>query len=137
MLRGGWLLAVLAGCGPGEVDSDTEPVGGCGEVTTSMVDLTVTVVGPEDQPIDGASVSLEERAWEPGTLGTGTTDSSGEVLLANLDITGVEDCWGTVLDYVVVVALDERSAESRVNPTLFNAINGGGGVAVKRITLDD
>ena len=125
--------AALAACQGDETDEERQ--GACGDVSEHTVVLLAKVVDGEDAPVDGATVEVVDRGWEPGTvLGTGATDASGEVEIGGLEVTSVEDCWGTLLDYYLVVSLDEREAEKQINPALFNAIDGGSGRADIRST---
>ena len=45
--------------------------------------------------------------------------------MSSLAITSVEDCWGTLLDYVLVAESGELYGEKQVNQQLFNAIDDG------------
>jgi hypothetical protein len=119
------------GCGA-EVD-DTEPVdGACGEVTEHRLNLLAKVVDGGGLPVAGATVRLEERLWDPRTVGSATTDGTGEASLSNLAITGVEDCWGTALDYVLVAEMGAQSDEENVNSRLFGAVSVGDATVDRR-----
>ena len=93
-------------------------------------DLSVRVaVQSEDGALlEDIEVVLEDRAWNPGPLGSAITDAEGE---GEIDASGVTDlpgCWGTMLDYVLV-ATDPRgeyaTGEKDVNSSLYNAISDG------------
>ena len=72
------------------------------------------------------TVSLEDRGWNPGeVLAQVQTNEDGEFLLAEAAVTSVEDCWGTLLNYVVVAESALGRAEKDVNTALFNAIRDG------------
>jgi len=130
------VLGLLVACKGGQ-DSDPQETGGaCGAVTEHTISVEVTVDDGSDAPVEGATVRLEERAWEPGTLGEGTTDAQGQVTLADLSITSVEDCWGTVLDYQLVVEKDPASTEVRLNSALFNAVQSGEQVVRRDVSLE-
>jgi hypothetical protein len=122
------VLFWLAGCGGG---GDTEPAetddegGACGDVTTH----DVTVIGraeTADGPADGATVTLQERNWTSGdTFGTATTGADGSFQIDAVGVIGVEDCWGTALDYVIAGSLGDLAGERDVNSALFNAVTSG------------
>ncbi|TVQ91888.1 MAG: carboxypeptidase regulatory-like domain-containing protein [Deltaproteobacteria bacterium] len=118
------LMVPLVSCG-----TEEEPIfsaqGACGPVTEHVLTLHVRVVDASGEPAEGATVTLEERNYLRETLGSGLSDALGEASLADLDITSVEGCWGVALDYVVVATLEERQAEARINPSLFNAVQHG------------
>lgn len=120
--RSGALLLALTACsGPGDdsdTDPDTDPTG-CGDVTTHTITVIARVEDGAGSPFEGATVRLEERNWDPHTLGEGTTDASGDVTLADLSVTGVERCWGTALDYVLVATDGTLTAEADINSFLF------------------
>jgi hypothetical protein len=125
--------------------TDTEPSGACGE----PVNYDMTVVGlvetPTGLPADATTLELEDRGWIPGRiLGTATTDGYGAFSLEATDVTSLDDCWGTLLDYVVVARRagpgGPQSAELGLNTPLFNAIQDGTLVAdlgKLPITLED
>jgi hypothetical protein len=109
-------------------DTDTaEPQGQCGDVTTWDVVLRGRVHNPFDQPIAGATITLEDRGWMPITvLATGTSDTYGAFELSIQGLTSVEDCWGILLDYVVTGESQlGQVGEDGVNPELFDAVNSG------------
>jgi hypothetical protein len=114
--------------------TDTDPTGACGSPINYDMTLVGFVLGGNGEVGDAASLSIEDRGWQPGRiLGTGTTDSYGAFTIPLTDVTSVEDCWGTLLDYVLVgqrtVAGGEQSGELGLNTLLFNAIQDGTFVA--------
>jgi hypothetical protein len=119
-------FGLLVGCGSAEDTGtdDTTPTGACGAVTTHDVNISGVVHDGGGAGADGAVVSLEERSWDPGTLGTATAASDGTFTIS-ATITGVEDCWGTALDYWLVASGDAGTAEDAVNQPLFNAVDDG------------
>ena len=130
-----WSVFLGLSCSGDDTDTDVERTGQCGAVTEHALTLSVTVEGPDRAAVVGATVTLEERVWDPGSLGSAITGDDGVAVLADLSITSVEDCWGTALDYVAVVELDDRQAEEALNPTLFNAIQAGDGQAARTVEL--
>lgn len=120
------MLLTLLACTPDDAEDSGAPhTGACGEVSEWELSLQVAVER-DGQPAAGATVSLVDRGWSPGTvLGTATADAAGEAVLSPLTITSVEGCWGTLLDYVVTATDGTRSGEAPVNPALFNAIDDG------------
>jgi len=119
---------VFSACGdkdPNPTD-DTDEDGACGAVSTHMLTLTASVESETGAPVAEVAVWLEDRGWEPGTIvGQGTTDADGQVMLEALSITSVENCWGTLLDYVLVAEADQGRGEKEVNHPLYNAILDG------------
>ena len=68
--------------------------------------------------------------WTFGdTCGTTTTDGDGRFDFEARDVVSVEDCWGTALDYKLVVVKGTKSMEEDVNSSLFTAIDQGDLVA--------
>jgi len=137
MTSGQWgaVLAVIAvGCGGADVD-DTSPVtvpqgGACGEVTTWNVQVIGLVHDAVGVPVEGADVVLEELDWTFGdTFGFTTTDVEGRFDFEARDVVSVEDCWGTALDYKLIVVKGTSSMEEGVNSNLFSAIDQGDLVA--------
>ena len=119
-------LAIAVACGSGGVDSGTgtDDDGACGDVTTHTVTVRGDVQDASGAAVQDAEVRLEERNWEPGILAEGTTDDTGRYELT-AEITSVEDCWATALDYWVVVTDGELTVEDDLNQPLFNAIDDG------------
>ena len=105
----------------------TSDDGACGEVT--VWDLTVRGVVHNAQGVGApfASVWLEDRGWATTVevLGTTTTDGQGGFELAVTGLTSVEDCWGTLLNYVLVAELGPQRGEDEINTWLFTAISNG------------
>ena len=101
------------------------PAGQCGDI--SEYDLTLGVaVRDGGQPARGVDVWLEDRGWEPGTmLASGVTNDEGLVLLDVIGLTSVEDCWGSLLDYVVVAEDGDLYDERDINTPLYNSILNG------------
>lgn len=130
-----WSVFLGLSCSGDDTDTDTEPTGQCGAVTEHVLALSITVEGPDGAAVVGATVTLEERAWDPGSLGAAITGDDGVAVLADLTVTSVEGCWGTALDYVAAVQLGDRQAEEALNPTLFNAIQAGDGQAARTVEL--
>lgn len=127
-MRALWLLLALTACGDGgdtDTDSDTDG-GACGDVSTHTLSLWGLVHDASGAPVQGASVRLEDRGWNDGdVLGEGTSGADGSFLLEDLEVTSVEDCWGTMLSYWVVAEEGERSGEEQVNVWLYTAIDEG------------
>ncbi len=123
------LLAILLlACSDGEVDSTDAPVGACGTPSQHSLSVRVAVQSEDGDLLEDIEVVLEDRAWNPGPLGSAITNVEGE---GEIDASGVTDlpgCWGTMLDYVLV-ATDPRgeyaTGEKDVNSSLFNAISDG------------
>lgn len=135
-MRASLIALLLVACGGSSTPTDDGSGSGrCGAVTEHAVTVTIRVVDGAGQAVEGASVAIEERAWEPGTLGSATTSADGTAMLPDLAITGVEDCWGVVLDYVAVVELGERSAEVNLNSTLFATVSAGETTVARDVTL--
>ena len=120
----------LVGCNGGDDEpneTDDTNDGACGEVTTWDVAVAGVVHDAAGDGVEGASVRLEDRGWNVGTtLGTATTGTDGSFSFDAIGVTSVEDCWGTVLDYVLVAEEGDRVGERELNSALFNAIDGGG-----------
>ncbi len=126
-MRAWWLVFALTACTAGDTDpvSDTDD-GACGDVSTHTLSLSGRVESTSGQPVEGASVRLEDRGWNVGeVLGEGTSGVYGDFLLEDLEVTSVEDCWGLVLSYWVVAEQEESSGEQQVNVWLYNAIDEG------------
>jgi hypothetical protein len=115
-------------------DTDTDTVtdtqvftGECGAVTEHDLTMTGAVVLASGGPADGADVWIEDRGWAPQVevLGQAVTDAQGNFTLPITGLTSVEDCWGTLLDYVVIAELGIQRGEREVNTPLYNAILDG------------
>jgi hypothetical protein len=114
--------------------TDTEPTGACGPPIDFDLTLVGTVVGPYGTAAPDTEVWVEDRGWSPGRiLGTGTTDAYGAFTLSLTDVTSVEGCWATLLDYVLVgertMPAGVQSGELDLNSSLYNAIEDGSLVA--------
>ncbi len=147
IVRLAWLAALCAACTDGTKTDDPEtahtadtdptdtglpldtgePEGACGDVTTWNVVLTGTVEDAVGNPLVGAEITLEDRGWMPTTvLATDISDGYGAFALDVVGLTSVENCWGTLLDYVVIGSTSEgRVGEDDVNPSLFDAVYVG------------
>jgi hypothetical protein len=108
----------------------TEPSGACGDPIQYNLTVIGTVTSGPGQYAPGAHVVLEDRGWEPGTiLGEGVTDNKGVFTLDVVGLTSLENCWGTVLDYVLEADKGVFYGERDINSNLFNAIEDGSLVA--------
>jgi hypothetical protein len=119
---------VLMACGGSELQEDTSDPTGCGEPTSHDVVVVFAVVEAAGNGVSNLEVHLEDRAWNPGVLGTGQTDGNGLGELLAEGVTDLPHCWGTMLDYVVVVEDPSNyyiSAEKPLNSYLFGAISDG------------
>ena len=121
------IIVFLMGCGTdSEAPEDTSGDGACGAVSEHTMVVTGRVQGTDGEFLGAADIRLEDRGWEPGTvLGETTTDGDGSFELPDLEITGVEGCWGILLDYVLVAELEGLTGEKEINHQLFNAIEDG------------
>jgi hypothetical protein len=126
------LAILLLACSGGEVDTGDAPLGACGTPSQHDLSVRVAVQSEDGALLEDIEVVLDDRAWNPGPLGSAITDVEGE---GELDASGVTDlpgCWGTMLDYVLV-ATDPRgewaTGEKDVNSSLYNAISDGSMVA--------
>jgi hypothetical protein len=107
---------------------DTGEEEGCGTPTTHSVTVTFAVVDASKNGVSNLEVRLEDRAWEPGVLGTGQTDGNGLGELLADSVTDLPGCWGTMLNYVVIAEDPSgyyADAEKPVNSYLFGAISDG------------
>jgi len=124
-----WLTFLLLGCGSSDSPSDdTGEQVGCGDPSSHDVRVIYEVVDASGNGVSNLEVRLEERNWEPGTLGTGETDGNGTGELLAAGVTDLPNCWGTMLDYVVVVedpSAYYAAAEKPVNSYLHGAIDDG------------
>jgi hypothetical protein len=125
-------IALLLGClgctGKEEnepEESDSGGGSGCGEVTTQDITVIAAVI-KGGRPVENIRVFLDDRGWEMMSLGEGLSDSQGKVEFVAAGVTGVENCWGTVLNYWLVAEDEEgNSAEDDMNTELYNAIEDG------------
>jgi hypothetical protein len=129
-----WIfIGMIAGCGGEEpTQDDTGENEGCGTPSSHTVSLVYLVVDAAGNGASNLEVRLEDRAWEPGVLGTGATDGNGEGELLAESVTDLPGCWGTMLSYVVVASDPSgyyADAEKPVNSYLFGAISDGSNVA--------
>lgn len=129
-------LLLMAACAhvsdTAEPEEDTGRAGmNCGEGTKHDVEIVARVVsGAEanfrEEP--GIEVSLDDRGYTGLILGTGTTDSKGEVSFMAVGVTALEGDCGALLNYWVVAtdpADTARSVEDDMNAELHTAIDGG------------
>jgi hypothetical protein len=126
-----WLW--LAACGaPEEAAPTVEDTddGACGAVRTHTLEVRAAVVDDTGSPLAGVRARLEERNWAPGVLGEGVSGEDGAVAFTASDVTDVEGCWGTALDYWLVLEADGYvPLEETMNANLYNAIADGSLVA--------
>lgn len=117
------------GCGGDEEPKDdTGEQEGCGTPTIHTVSVSFAVVDAQGNGVSNLDVVLEDRAWEPGVLGSGQTDGNGLGELLAESVTDLPNCWGTMLSYVVVVEDPSgyyADAEKPVNSYLYGAISDG------------
>ncbi|MBT3219647.1 MAG: hypothetical protein HN348_11195 [Proteobacteria bacterium] len=107
------------------VDTDDDSPGACGDVSTWDIWIRARVV-QNNASVSGADLWLVDRGWEPGTiLGQGVTGNNGRVEFEAKDVTSVEDCWGTLLDYYLVAEKGDATGEKGVNTYLHSAIDSG------------
>lgn len=111
----------------GPVYGTGPPTGICGDVTYFDLNVFGVAEYADGSPARGVDIDLEDRGWMPGTLmGSTTTDNEGFFQFQIIDLASVEDCWGTVLDYVLVAEDDEGLfGERPANSVLYNAILDG------------
>ncbi len=93
------------------------PQSACGNVW--YVDMTMRGVLTDEmgQPLEGAEVWLEERAWSPiaKSHGMGMTDANGMFEFQVYELPIIEDCWGWAALYHVVGERGEASGEVEAN----------------------
>jgi hypothetical protein len=129
-------VVVLVGCGWAVACSEARDTGAvdvvgsaCGAVTEHVLQVEVAVVDAAGAPVAGLPVALEERAWAPGVRGEGMTDPAGLARFPATEVVAVESCWGTAVDYVLVLgAADSVRVEDGVNPEVRQAIVDEAGV---------
>ena len=112
-------------------DSEQEETGtstGCGDPVPHDVSVLFSVTDGQGNGVANLDVALVDRSWEPGVLGSGSTDGQGTGSLLAQSVTDLPNCWGTVLNYVVEVT-DPTSyyaaSEKAVNSYLYSAIEDG------------
>ncbi|MBM4389968.1 MAG: hypothetical protein FJ090_02490 [Deltaproteobacteria bacterium] len=126
-----WLTLALAGCGPGEEDTqDTGDDGGveCGDPVAYDIEVTAKVVDQRGAGLEGVEVGLDDRGWNYEILGSGTTNRGGMVTFTAAGVTALDGCWATVLNYWIVAtdpSDESRTAEDDMNTELYNAIDNG------------
>jgi len=123
-----WLImgTLVVGCSQDVEDTelvdDGENSGACGETTRWDIKV-VGAVSRQGQPVEGASVELEDRGYNTGDiLGSGLTDAEGVFEFDATEVVSVEDCWGTLLNYYVVAEFEAFSGEKKANTYLHTAI---------------
>lgn len=101
--------------------------GACGEITHWAVTVTGRVETSDGSGAAFADVWVEDRGWNPTTItiGSTTADQQGNYTIQIADLVSAADCWGTVLDYVLVGQQGPIQGERQVNSPLFNAIQDG------------
>lgn len=122
----GWILVTL-GCGEKDQSAtdDTDEGGACGSVSTHVLSVAGVVQFMDGTAASGVNVRLDDRGWNPGSVLAEGVSLEGEFNLDSAEITSVEECWGTLLDYVLVASLEGYQGEKEINTQLFNAIRDG------------
>ncbi|MEE2751144.1 MAG: hypothetical protein VX519_06925 [Myxococcota bacterium] len=125
-MRFAFLVLILSACGRSGAEDSGEREGACGE--PSEVDLTLKVAVHDSDGIglQDINVDLEDRGWTNSALGGGVTDEDGEVEFVASGVTDLPNCWGTLLDYVVVATDSQgqwRTGEKSANSYLYTAID--------------
>jgi hypothetical protein len=132
------ILSGAGGCSGSDDSDEVEETndGACGARTLH----DVTVVGKvllDGEPVGEATVSLEDRSFQPAkSLAETTTTESGTFTLAVKDLESLEGCWGTVLDYWLSAELGDKSASTDMNTSLYNAVEGDGEADVSEFPLE-
>lgn len=125
------VLLLLAACAGGAGTSDTQdtdegPDSACGETTRFDIVISGLVEDADGNPVEGATVVLDDQGYDHEEKGEAVTDSAGTFSISATDLASVEDCWGTLLDYVLEAdTTDGLSGEKSVNSYLLNAIEDG------------
>jgi hypothetical protein len=119
-----------------QADDNVEPDGACGEVDN--FDASVFgMVTDGGAPVEGATVVLEDRGWEPTTdMGSATTNAKGTFTINAPGLTSVEDCWGTLLDYVLVAEKGAKKGEKSINSQLHTAYDTDGSADVSAFPVE-
>jgi hypothetical protein len=133
--------AVQKDSGASTSSSTTRPDSACGDVIGGLTVQLLGNVTLYGKPVEGASVTIEEHTWVPGTVhGTGQTEKSGVFDVWATELVSVEGCWGLMLDYTAEASFMGHSASRNLNSALLGALTTGGGVADIRplpIELDE
>ncbi len=122
-----WMLACTAG-EDGEQKESEATVEGCGDPESYDIGIRAKVTRG-GQPAAGVRVYLEERLWEPGILGEGSTDRDGTVSFEASPVTGIPNCWATAVDYWLVAEDGGDVVEDDMNSELYDAVDDGSMVA--------
>lgn len=122
-----WMLACTAG-EDGEQKESEPTVEGCGDPESYDIGIRAKVTRG-GQPAAGVRVYLEERLWEPGILGEGSTDRDGTVSFDATSVTGIPNCWATAVDYWLVAEDSGDVVEDDMNSELYDAVDDGSMVA--------
>ncbi len=118
-----FVVLPLLACTGGEPE-DTGPTQlECIEDGTYDIDVHGSVDDASGNPVAGAAVDLRDYGWSQGaSLGTATTDASGEFTIMAVGVTDVPNCWGTLLDYTIEASEGGRTGERSINSFLHGAI---------------
>jgi len=123
-----WTLLLGMACSGQVVDTADDSPGACGVPSEHDVTLRVSVQSTDGEALRDIEVVLEDRAWTLSDLGSASTDESGEAVFGAQGVTDLPNCWGTMLDYVLV-ATDPlgrwAEGEKELNSSLYNAISEG------------
>lgn len=120
-----WMLGLGCSAGKEEEQKESENTSeGCGDPETYDIDIRAKVTR-NGQPAGGVRVYLEERLWEPGILGEGTTDRDGSVSFTASPVTGIPNCWATAVDYWLVAEDGADVVEDDMNSELYDAVDDG------------
>lgn len=120
-----WMVLLAAGCTDG--DTDTGEVVGveCGEPTAHEATISGRVEDASGAGVAGATVVLEDRAWNLGDiLGTATSGGDGTFTLSASEVIEIENCWGQ-LNYTLVATEGDREGEKVITNYVFNAVDDG------------
>lgn len=111
---------------PTDTAPDPTDPGACGDVSHWAITLLGRVTLNTGNPAVGAHAWLQDDGWIPGTVvGEATTDDQGRFEMALPNVTSVENCWGTLLDYQLNAELGTLAGARGINTDLFNAIYTG------------
>ena len=124
-----FLLPIVVACSSSETEpEDTGSGPGCGDPSTHDLSVLFAVEDEQGNGVANLEVSLVDKAWEPGVLGSSSTDGQGKGALLAEGVTDLPNCWGTMLNYVAEVTDPNgyyQSAEKPVNSYLYGAIDDG------------
>jgi len=125
-MRVAFLVLALSACGRSGADDSGERDGACGDPSEVELTLKVAVQGSDGVGLQDIDVVLEDRGWTNTVLGSGVTDEAGEVEFVASGVTDLPNCWGTLLDYVVLATDAQGSwnpGEKNANSYLHTAID--------------